>query len=108
MANAKAVWDNQVMEVFKRLSPLWPGLPSFGWLVLGWTMLAHASTAQFTLSIAGHISKWLGENAWAGFVAGFALLAVTVLWPDIKKRLPDRWALPKTLPERMHNLEKHT
>jgi hypothetical protein len=65
-------------------------------------MLAHGSTAQFSLSISQSASRWLDNHAWAGFVLGLGLLAIAVLWPEIKQYLP---RLPKTIHERLRELE---
>src|SRR5258708_1595166 len=75
--------------MLKRLAPLWPSLPVFGWFFLGWTMLAHASTGTFAFSLFGYISKWLDAHAWAGFLVGLSFLAAAVFWPEIEKRLPN-------------------
>src|ERR1017187_6865719 len=92
------------MRILNRLSPIWPGVPSFAWLVLGWTMLAHASTAQFTYTLAGSISTWLDKNAWAGFMGGLGLLALAVFWPELKPKLA--WMrLPRTPGERLAIIE---
>jgi len=68
-------------------------------------MLAHASTAQFTFVLFGSVSKWLDQNAWVGFVIGFAALVLAVVWPDLKKQLPD-WELPKTPHEKIQALDE--
>jgi hypothetical protein len=98
------MWDNRGM--FKRLSALWPGIPFFGWLALVWTMLAHASTAQFSLQLAASISTWLGKNAWVGFLLGFALLALAVGWPDIADKIPEEFPFPRTPGMRLNSVER--
>jgi hypothetical protein len=88
----------------KRISPLFPGLPFWGWVVLGWTWLAHGSTAAFVISVGHDISKWLATNGWAGSLAGFIILTLAVIWPDLKPRMP--WLKrPKTLDERLAIVE---
>jgi hypothetical protein len=72
--------------------------------VLGWTLLAHASTAQFTADLVWPITRWLDAHAWAGFILGFALLVVAVSWSEITPYLP---RLPKTIEQRVHAIEKN-
>jgi hypothetical protein len=81
-----------------------PRLAIFGWFLLAWTLLAHASTAQFAWSIGGKASKWLDAHAWAGSLCGFGLLALAVIWRDLEPRLPE-WLRPRTTSERLAALE---
>jgi hypothetical protein len=66
-------------------------------------MLAHGSTAQFALSLGQPISRWLDHHASAGFFLGLVLLAVAILWPEIKQHLP---ALPKSPTDRLKAVEE--
>jgi hypothetical protein len=92
------------LGMLKRLAEIWPGAPFFGWAVLVWTMLAHASTAQFTFTLADSVSKWLGDNAWVGFIVGFCILAGAVFWPDIEPKI--RWiGIPKSPGARLAAIE---
>lgn len=82
-----------------------PGLRSFGWFMLGWTVLANASTGAFAFSVGGSLSHWLDRHAWVGFLIGFLSLALAVVWPDLKRKL--HWIkLPPTLHERVHILDE--
>jgi chromosome segregation ATPase len=62
-------------------------------------MLAHASTATFAVSVFGYMSKWLGANAWAGFVFGFSILALSIVWPEIRNT---PWLVRLRLPKSPH------
>src|SRR5690348_7136061 len=95
--------------MLKRLAPLFPGVSSVAYAVLVWTMLAHASTAVFTISLFGYATKWLDNHAWVGFAAGLVLLALAVVWPDVKPRCAvflERLKIPRTPGDRLNEIEK--
>ena len=85
--------------------PLAPSFAIFGWFVLVWTLLSHASTAQFVWSIGGQVSKWLDAHAWAGFLFGLLLLTLAVLWPVLRPLVPEWLRIPKTVGERPNAVE---
>jgi hypothetical protein len=90
-------------------------VPSFrfwGWFVWCWTMLAHGSTAQFSLGAIGSVSRFLDTHAWVGVVLGALLLVLAIVLPDLKIWIGKQsWAntlrLPKTPGERLAILETH-
>ena len=85
-----------------RIGSLFPSLRSVGWFLVGWTVLANASTGVFAIGIFGSVSKWLDAHAWVGLVLGLGLLASSVAWPEIRTR-PwfVRLKLPKTPYEKL-------
>jgi hypothetical protein len=75
-------------------------------------MLAHGSTAQFSMGLVGSISAWLGRHQGAGFLAGALLLAIGIAGPEMVDYISKApWAiklrLPKTPGERFRILETH-
>src|ERR1019366_4506841 len=92
--------------MLRRIVPFFPSPRFVGWFVLGWTMLANASTAQFSIWLLGSVSRWLGRNAWAGFIVGFGSLVLAVVWPEIKNKFPKfGFRLPRTASERLCEIE---
>ena len=92
--------------MLKRFIPIFPSLSFLGWFVLGWTLLAHASTATFAVSLFGQASAWLDRHAWFGLVIGLILLALAVGWPELEPRLCKVLkALPRSNGARLRFLE---
>jgi hypothetical protein len=91
--------------MLKRIAPPLPSLPALGWLVLVWTMLAHASTGAFALSIAAWASDWLDQHAWAGFLCGFLILVIAIAWPRLQPYFPKWLTNQKTVGERLSAIE---
>ncbi len=85
---------------------LLPSVRSLGFAVLAWTMLAHASTGVFAFSLFHALNKWLDANAWAGFVFGSLLIALAIVWPNLKPKLPGWLKVPKTTHERLRELNE--
>lgn len=92
-------------HMLTRIRPLLPSVPALAWIVLGWTILAHMSTAEFLVRLVASISGWLGQNAWAGFALGLGLLAMAVWWPDLRPWLAKVIRLHKTSEERLSAIE---
>jgi len=69
-----------------------------GVVVLAWTVMSHASTAQFVWTVGGKLTAFLDAHSWVGFLIGFLLLVAAVFWPSIRPHLP---SLPATAHERI-------
>lgn len=75
-------------------------------------MLAHGSTAQFSIWFFGSATKWLDHHVWAGIVAGAMLLAMAIVGPELigwaaKQSWAVKLKLPRTPGERLKLLEAH-
>ncbi len=72
------------------------------WIAFLWTMLAHASTAQFVTSLSGKISEYLDRKPSVGIFLAVAWLVLVIVWPEIRHHIP---RLPRTIDERLKELE---
>lgn len=94
------------MHILDRLERLASKGALLGWLLIGWTIIGYASTAQFAFVVGAKVSSWLDKHAWAGFLAGFVILALSVFWPELTKRFPGLVRRRNTLTERVDELNK--
>src|SRR5437867_4439716 len=76
-----------------------------GWILIGWGILNHASTAQFTLQAMGAIFAFLDKHAGYAVLLGFGWLVFESQWPKIKGWFP-QLRLPKTMEERTTDVER--
>lgn len=79
-------------------------LPGWAAVALAWDVLGQLHLAGFAIEILDRMNTWVHSHPSVLLLAGFCWLGVLVLWPSIKLWLPK---LPKTLHERVEDLETH-
>jgi hypothetical protein len=86
----------------------WPwALPGF--ILWGWTLLAHGSTAQFAVLVFARVSEVLNRYTWAAILIAAAWIVLVVMWPEWKQKRPfvflTKIPLPRTLRGRIETVE---
>ena len=94
-------------EWINRTPAILPKPASIGAGLLVWTVLAHASTAQFTGTLLRGITYYLDKHAWVGFVTGFGFLVFAIFWPDIRPHVRGiiKWIAERTPEQRLNVVE---
>jgi hypothetical protein len=79
-----------------------------GWLLLAWTVMANASTAQFVWAVGRAATHWLDSHSWVGSAVGCGLIAAAVFWPDLLRKFPWLSAKPRTLRDEVNDVRALT
>ncbi len=92
-----------LLTLLTRSIQLFPSLRSLAWLLLLWPLLAHMSTAEFSVRFLGGAYSWIGQNR---VLVAISLLILTIAWPELWPHLAKgiKITIAKTPEKRLEEL----